>query len=68
MGDKLIIRHEPGANSLRFAVQRVDANGARSALAVELTDPLAQVLEGTELRLGLELAWLMRLTCLDLSE
>ncbi|MBK7001351.1 MAG: tetratricopeptide repeat protein [Rhodoferax sp.] len=57
MGDKLIIRHEPGANSLRFAVQRVDANGARSAPAVELTDPLAQVLEGTELRLGPELAW-----------
>lgn len=57
MGDKLIIRHEPGANSLRFAVQRVDANGVRSASEVELTDPLARVLEGTELRLGPELAW-----------
>lgn len=57
MGGKLIIRHEPGATSLRFAVQRVDAHGVRAAPAVALADPLAQVLEGTKLRLGPELAW-----------
>ncbi len=55
--EKLVIAHQPGEGCGQFVVQRVDQRGVRSAPAVNLPDPLAQVLGDTALTLGAELAW-----------
>lgn len=54
---RLVIRLRPETSGLAFGVQRVDSAGAKAAPTVELVDPLALKLAGSDLDLGHELAW-----------